>query len=329
MAKYTNTLNLKKPDSEDFFDVSDQNGNMDTIDSAIEGLSQLAKSVGTSNAIELSVSHFKSYSNCLKISFVASANNNGTATTVNVNQWGTKNLYKPNTTTAPVLIAGKAYDIWFDEASDCFFLKASAEGDATAAHVLAGKTFSNDEDTGLSGEMINNRGHVSASGISTTGTTLRFRPQQGYYSGDNFNSVQWTDSDFLAENIVSGKKIFNVIGTANELQISKGTGITDYNGKMTVSGLAFKPRYVIATTVASYGNEVKWNNVFILSSESILSWGNEKYKGLVVGQIYNTTYLRTRGYKTDQINIDGFCFQMVEDSYSGGSGYRIEWIAIG
>lgn len=38
MAKYTNTLNLKKPDLEDFFDVSDQNGNMDIIDEALKSI---------------------------------------------------------------------------------------------------------------------------------------------------------------------------------------------------------------------------------------------------------------------------------------------------
>ncbi|MGX8797238.1 hypothetical protein ACR6HW_14305 [Fusibacter sp. JL298sf-3] len=207
MAKYTNTLNLKKPDLEDFFDVSDQNGNMDIIDSAIEGLSQLAKSVGTSNAIELSVSHLKSYSNCLKISFVASANNNGTATTVNVNQWGTKNLYKPNTTTAPVLIAGKAYDIWFDEASDCFFLKASAEGNAIAANVLAGKTFSNDDDTGITG-TIPSKGAATI----TPGTTNQTIAAGQYLSG--VQTIQGS-ANLVAGNIRSGVNIFGVVGNVN------------------------------------------------------------------------------------------------------------------
>ncbi len=213
MAKYTNTLNLKKPDSEDFFDVSDQNGNMDIIDSAIEGLSQLAKSVGTSNAIELSVSHLKSYSNCLKISFVASDNNNGTATTVNVNQWGTKNLYKPNTTTAPVLIAGKAYDIWFDEASDCFFLKASAEGDATAAHVLAGKTFSNDDESGKVGEMPNR-------GLATFTPTYEVQSgEPGYYKSILINPI----------------KMFTPFLTAKSQEVLKGKTFS-IDGKNIITG---------------------------------------------------------------------------------------------
>ncbi len=208
MAKYTNMLNLKKPDLEDFFDVSDQNGNMDIIDSAIEGLSQLAKSVGTSNAIELSVSHLKSYSNCLKISFVASANNNGTATTVNVNQWGTKNLYKPNTTTAPVLIACKAYDIWFDEASDCFFLKASAEGDATAAHVLAGKTFSNDDESGVVGTIPSKE-----ESTIFPGTVDQSISSGQYLSGEQ---IIKGDPGLIASNIRYNVDLFGVVGSLIE-----------------------------------------------------------------------------------------------------------------
>ena len=80
--------------------------------------------------------------------FIASVSNNGVATTING-----KPLYKPNTVIAPNLTTGKAYTVWYNLASDCFFLKASAEGDATVADVLAPKTFSNGDDTGLVGTL--------------------------------------------------------------------------------------------------------------------------------------------------------------------------------
>ncbi|MDF2591978.1 MAG: putative phage tail fiber protein [Clostridia bacterium] len=80
--------------------------------------------------------------------FIASADNGGAATTIN-----TKPLYKPNTTDAPNLIAGKAYTVWYNTAGDCFFIKASAEGNATAAQVLAPYTFSNEVDTGIVGTV--------------------------------------------------------------------------------------------------------------------------------------------------------------------------------
>ena len=85
-----------------------------------------------------------------KLAFIASANNNGSATTIN----GLP-LYKPNTTTAPKLIAGKMYTVWYDTTSGGrFFLQASAEGTAIAGDVLAGKTFSNDDDTAIIGTLI-------------------------------------------------------------------------------------------------------------------------------------------------------------------------------
>ena len=80
--------------------------------------------------------------------FIASASNNSAATTING-----KNLYKPNTTTAPTLIAGKAYTIWYSASNDCFFIKASATGTVTPDKVLAGETYSTEDDTDLVGTM--------------------------------------------------------------------------------------------------------------------------------------------------------------------------------
>jgi len=94
--------------------------------------------------------------------FIVSANNSGAATTINGFP-----LYKPNTTTAPTLAKGKAVTVWYDLAKNCFFIKASAEGDATAPNVLAGKAFSNDDDTGIIGTMPN----YANSTISTVGET--------------------------------------------------------------------------------------------------------------------------------------------------------------
>jgi hypothetical protein len=111
----------------------------------LDSISIYETAQGTGNAITVSI---PSLVDGKSKTFVASANNNGTATTVN-----SKNLYKPNTTTAPNLIAGKAYTIWYNKSKDCFFIKASAEGNTVADHVLAGDTFSNDSDTGLIGNM--------------------------------------------------------------------------------------------------------------------------------------------------------------------------------
>lgn len=103
---------------------------------------------GTSTALTLTIQG--TLATGYPFTFIASANNGGAVTTING-----KKLFKPNTTTSPNLITGKAYTIWYNSTGDsgngCFFIKASAEGNATIADVLAGKIFSNDTDTGLVG----------------------------------------------------------------------------------------------------------------------------------------------------------------------------------
>ncbi|WP_315074056.1 phage tail protein [uncultured Clostridium sp.] len=125
---------------------------------------------GTATAITLTM---QSLVNGYAKTFIAGASNNGAATTING-----KPIYKPNTTTAPNLIAGKAYTIWYNSSKDCFFIKASAEGNTIAAHVLAGDTFSNDSDTGLIGSMPNN-GALN-SNLNCGGT---FKVPAGYTTG--------------------------------------------------------------------------------------------------------------------------------------------------
>ncbi|ABR35512.1 periplasmic ligand-binding sensor protein [Clostridium beijerinckii] len=82
------------------------------------------------------------------ITFIASINNGGAATTING-----KKLYKPGTTTSPNLMAGKAYTVWYNSTGDCFFIKASAEGTALASDVRKDKTFSNNNDAGIVGGL--------------------------------------------------------------------------------------------------------------------------------------------------------------------------------
>lgn len=125
---------------------------------------------GTATAITLSMLTLK---NGYSKTFIATANNNGSATTING-----KPLYKPGTTTAPNIKEGKAYTVWYNSVSDCFFLQASAEGDATVAQVLAGAIFSTDDDTGLVGIMPNNGSLNKVLSLNET-----FNLPAGYYSG--------------------------------------------------------------------------------------------------------------------------------------------------
>jgi len=127
---------------------------------------------GTATAITLIIKG--TLVNGYPITFVASANNSGAVTTING-----KKLYKPSTTISPNLIAGKAYTVWYNLSGDCFFIKASAEGDAIASNVLAGKKFSNDNDTGLVGTLDlsnlvtgNIKSGVTINGVSGSSTVV-------------------------------------------------------------------------------------------------------------------------------------------------------------
>jgi len=83
---------------------------------------------------------------------------------------------------------------------------AAATGDAVAADVLTGKTFSNGTSSGIAGAMANNGAVTIMPG--TTDQTIA----AGYHNG--LGTVSG-DADLVAGNIVSGKTIFGVSGSAS------------------------------------------------------------------------------------------------------------------
>jgi hypothetical protein len=159
---------------------------------------------GTATAITLTM---QTLVNGYAKTFIASANNSAAATTING-----KTLYKPGTTTAPNLIAGKAYTVWYSSTGDCFFIKASAEGTADVGQVLAGYTFSNDSDTGLSGTIS------SKSAVTYTPTTS----DQTIAANQYLSGAQTVkgDANLVTGNIRSGATIFGVAGKSSVVDTS-------------------------------------------------------------------------------------------------------------
>jgi hypothetical protein len=126
------------------------------IKSKVAALDQTSKAIvasGTGTAITLTVPEISNYEALQKITFIASANNNGNLTTIAFNNLDAKPLYKINSTVSPVLVKDKPYTVILNKGATSFFLVASAEGNASVNHVLAGKTFSNDIDTGIQGKL--------------------------------------------------------------------------------------------------------------------------------------------------------------------------------
>ncbi|WP_152393752.1 hypothetical protein [Paenibacillus guangzhouensis] len=131
-------------------------------------------------------------------------------------------------------------------------------GNATTADVLATKTFTNDVGVQLTGTMPdysaypNNGGYVFA--LSTKGdsmTSLIMEPPTGYYKqGKNVNgygALIASDTNYIPANIIKGKSIFGVVGTAEQSQITNellkvvGTprGLTALTSRMVNAPLGF------------------------------------------------------------------------------------------
>jgi hypothetical protein len=203
MSTQTTNFNLTKDAGTDYYNIDTTNDNLDKIDKALGNTAKFETAGGSATAINLT---YEGLSKGLSKSFIIAANNNGVATTING-----KSLYKPGTTIAPKLIAGKAVTVWYDETGDCFFIKASAEGTAVVGNVLADKTFSNDDDTGLVGTMTNN-GAVTI----TPGATDQAIPT-GYHNG---TGKVTGDADLISANIRAGVTIFGVAGNSNVIDTS-------------------------------------------------------------------------------------------------------------
>lgn len=233
----TSNYGLNKPEQTDTVNIDDLNANFDTLDTELKKVSDKANLIqtagGTGTAITLTNVNLV---NGFTITFVVVANNNGAATTING-----KSLYKPGGTAAPTLTAGKAVTVWYNGTN--FFIKASAEGNAVAADVLAGKTFSNDNDTGLTGTMANN-GPASAETVNLTTAGAEYTIPVGYHSG--LRKIKAAITNIAAAVIKAGTTVGGIVGTftadATATAAQMLSGVTAYvNGNKITGTIVSKP----------------------------------------------------------------------------------------
>lgn len=197
--------------------------------------SEVKEAGGTATVITISGFGLDDYFTGLKVTFIATADNGGAATTINIDGKGAKSIYKPNTVVAPTLKAGRAYTIYYIGTS--FFWQASAEGNAVVANVLAGKTFSNDDDSGLVGTMANLAGQIrnhsstyiysiTPSGSNAIVDFNLYSGYSGYY--DQTSILGITIDNLITANIKAGVKVGDS-DSANSADYITGTFTADAN----------------------------------------------------------------------------------------------------
>ena len=241
---------------------------VDKANTAISGLQIAQTAGGTATAITLTGIEL---TNGYQKTFIISASNSGSATTVNG-----KPLYKPGGTVAPNLVAGKSASIWYNLAGDCFFYKASAEGTATAGDVLASKTFSNDDDTGLTGTLALT-GDASVGDVATGKT---------FYNNDPTSKLTGTGANV--------KKF--------------ATGVQ--NGSGTITGLTFRPS-VVVYFLNQTRSGVSYDHGILLDSKILYATGLSNY-----GVEHKNTINSWDGnlLQTNEITNDGFALTLLSNS---------------
>ena len=193
--------------------------------------------------------------------FIASKDNGGTPTTING-----KSVYKVGTTNPPRFKKDRPYEVYYNAAKNCFFLKASATGTTSADKVLAGETFSTENDTDLVGTM-----QINGAVTSNLNCGGSYTIPKGYHNGSGkvtANSLaSQTSANATAGNIISGKTAWvngkKITGTATikslgGITAARGTispsyDLTDYEGWDSewfayldfTSKLSFNPSYIV------------------------------------------------------------------------------------
>jgi hypothetical protein len=211
---------------------------------------------GTATAITLIIN--KTLANGYPITFIASANNNGNATTING-----KKLYKPSTTISPTLIKDKAYTVWYNSTGDsgngCFFIKASAEGNALAKDVRNTTTFSNDNDTGILGGLdlsllipTNIKNNVTIDGVTGNVTIASLGGKQ--YATGTYNHVSGTIDTITFP--FTPRIIYAVGSTVTQIcspyNTSSFTNIVGQTGNFSKATNGFKIDSAVTTQTVTY-----------------------------------------------------------------------------
>lgn len=225
------------------------------------------------------------------------------ATTININGLGAIPVKKPNGTN-PNFTAGGVYTLRYDGTN--FTLQGSGGGGtATADKVLTGYTFTNDTAENISGTMPNKVG----SGTVITPGTADIAIPQGYFGGVLTDGKVVGDANLIAANILSGKSIFGLAGTAKR---TANGSVTASSGNLTVSTLPFSPSKVALVYIGVVNTN--YGYLIVISSTQDIDGGNASLNyGLYVWNNNGTGYsqqitsqpMTANGFNFTNANIGG------------------------
>lgn len=176
------------------------------------------------------------------------------------------------------------------------------------ANVLTGTTIA-----GQAGTMPNNSSAYHAS-TDTVGTfqpqQVYIRPPLGYYDQvSNTAYVYATDPNYISANILSGKSIFGLAGTAKR---TANGSVTASSGNLTVSTLPFSPSKVALVYIGVVNTN--YGYLIVISSTQDIDGGNASLNyGLYVWNNNGTGYsqqitsqpMTANGFNFTNANIGG------------------------
>lgn len=206
---------------------------------------------GTANTYAITTPTITTLKAGMAISLKFNVDSTG-ASTLNWCGLGAKGIKKSNGTDVTNLKTTGIYTLRYDGTN--FILQGEGgSGNATASDLLSGKTASTD-----AGDIIGTMPDNGA--VIITPSTVNQTIANGRHNGSGYVKG---DANLIAANIISGKSVFGVVGSATVATLggkyyasgnaNATTGGSDYTrGLVSVSGLAFTPK-VIVIREATYG----------------------------------------------------------------------------
>ena len=199
------------------------------------------------------------------------------------------------------------------------------QGTAVASDVLSGKTFINSTGQLVTGSMSShgtNTDCISVNGNTQSGMLYVRIPRGAYLqnSSSGYPAINVADSNFVASNIVSGKSIFGLTGTAQVSSIATGTTTVklDSTSGNTVSyNPGFKPSRLY----------------FVIESDSVAPSNSDTMWYLGYPCISSTYRLKISDYDSYTLfyieitNITATSFKVCSN-FSNPTNYVITWVAI-